>query len=234
MLKRFLRSPEVCDVMSASEIKAKIFIVEDHPIVCDGYVLILEAEDGLQLCGFASTESEALDGLREHQPDLAIVDLMLEDGSGGVELIRRIRQLWPTIRVLVISGSDEQLFAERAIDAGATGYLSKRSATAQLTVAIRRVLNGEIVLSPPIADRVLKSRFGRANASSSPIDGLTNREMQVFRMIGEGRSTSGIADLLFLSPRTVERHRENIKRKLDLQNSTELIRHATTWNLENA
>ncbi len=207
--------------------------MEDHPIVRDGYALILGAEADIEVCGFASTEVEAVAGIGSESPQLVIVDLILEDGSSGIELIRQVHQLYPRVRMLVISGSDETLFAGRAIDAGASGYLSKRSASGQLIGAIRRVVNDEIVLSPEIASHLLRSRSNGSERPGNPAHRLTNRELQVFQMLGEGRTTAQIAELLFLSPRTVERHRENIKNKLLLPNATELLRRATQWNLEN-
>jgi DNA-binding NarL/FixJ family response regulator len=211
----------------------RVFVVEDHPIVRDGYALILGAEESIELCGFASSEAEAAASIGDVTPDLVIVDLILDDGGSGIELIRQVHQRYPQVRMLVISGSDESLYAGRSIDAGASGYLSKRSASGNLIRAIHRVMSGEIVLSSRIASQLLKSRSSRSNGTHNSVQNLTNRELQVFRMIGEGCATPKIADLLFLSPRTVERHRENIKRKLQLTNSTELVRHATRWTLEN-
>ncbi|MFK7821220.1 MAG: response regulator [Planctomycetaceae bacterium] len=207
----------------------RIFIVEDHPIVRDGYELLLASEDGIELCGFASKEQDALDGMRRTKPDVAIIDLQLDNGGSGLELIEQVKNEIPSVRMLVVSASDESLFAERAIAAGALGYLSKTSGSQSLVEAIRQVSQGEIVLSPESSNRVLKARLGHNKKSVGDVSSLTNREIQIFRLLGEGDRSAVIAEKLLISQRTVERHCENIKQKLNLPSGRELLRRATLW-----
>lgn len=211
----------------------RIFIVDDHPIVRDGYALLLGAEDDLEVCGYAADETSALTLIREQKPDLAIVDLTL-DGSHGIELIGEIRKQFPSVKVLVVSAHDEKLFAQRALRAGATGYLNKREASGGLVDSIRRALAGEVVLSPEMMNALLQSQIGQSNPQpATPVDSLSDRELHVFQLIGQGMGTRVIAEQLYLSPRTIERYRENIKAKLNLNSATQLVQYATTWVLEN-
>lgn len=166
------------------------------------------------------------------QPDAVIVDLSLEDGN-GLELIRRLKNRYPELRLLVCSMRDESLFAERAINAGAHGYINKHEVTSHVIDALRQVLAGKVYLSPDVVERII-SGFAHQKQpdSGSSIDGLSNRELEVFWLIGQGRSTAEIAKQLNLSVKTVETHREKIKRKLGLASAGELMRHAVQWDLE--
>jgi DNA-binding NarL/FixJ family response regulator len=177
---------------------------------------------------------QAIRVIHEVRPDLVIVDMTLKNGS-GLELIKEVKAMYPDVRMLVASMHDETLFAERALRAGAMGYVNKQEATRQLTKAIHQVMKDKIFLSEAMTDRMLCRSVGSDNYSDkSPIETLSDRELEVFELIGQGETTRNIAEKLHLSPKTVETYRENIKDKLNLENATELTRHAVQWVLENS
>ena len=205
----------------------RILLVDDHPIVRLGIRQMITAEPQLTVCGEAESASAALQ-LLEAKPDLAIVDLSLEEGS-GLELVRTIQETSPGTRVLVLSMHDEVLFAERALRAGARGYIMKQEAIDGLVHAIQEVLAGRLYVSDRMSQHLLE-RVGH----DSPIEGgrlgnLTDRELEVFELIGRGLGTAAIAERLDVSVKTIETYRSNIKVKLDLKDATELIRFAATW-----
>jgi DNA-binding NarL/FixJ family response regulator len=207
---------------------ARVLIVDDHPIVRLGIRQMIAAEPRLTICGEAQSAQAALELLKSLQPDLALVDLSLEDGS-GLELIRACREITPETRVLVLSMHDEALFAERALRAGARGYLMKREAIDGLGHAIAEVLAGRLFVSGRMSQHLLE-RLGRdAQFSGNRLANLTDRELEVFELIGRGIGTAAIADRLDVSVKTVETYRSNIKTKLDLKDATDLIRFAATW-----
>ncbi len=210
----------------------RVLIVDDHPIVRQGYQQLLSGEADLEVCGQAEDISQALRIARETNPHLAIVDLALKAGN-GLEVIKGLKALNPEIKMLAASALDETLFAERALRAGAQGFISKQEAVENLVAAIRAVLSENIYLSPRMTQRLLHHVSGRPSTEeSSPVDRLTDRELEVFQLLGEGHSTRQIASRMHLSPKTIDRYRDNIKHKLQLKNATELIRQATQWVLE--
>jgi DNA-binding NarL/FixJ family response regulator len=211
---------------------AKILIVDDHPSVREGLALRISLHSDLEVCGEAETEDGALALVKQMAPDLVLVDISLKSGH-GVELIKRIRSLDPTIKMLVITGFQESLYAERAFRAGALGYLNKQESNEKMIEAIRTVLAGERFLSPEISRRLINQALGASDATKTPIEHLTDRELEIFRMIGEGLTTSAIANQLHLSTHTIDTHRENIKRKLAVSTAAELSRAAVQWLLEN-
>ena len=212
---------------------ARVLIVDDHPIVRKGYALLIGNQQDLQICGEAASKDEAIDQVGKTSPHLLIVDIRLKD-SDGIDLIKQLKSQRPHVRILVVSALDEDLFAERAIQAGALGYMNKEEATENLIEAIRTVLRGELYLSERTTKRLLRRRVGCDLAgATSPIQALTDRELFVFRLIGQGLSTRRIAAEMQLSAKTIERYRENIKAKLELADATELVRRATQWVLEN-
>lgn len=218
----------------ATSTTTRILIVDDHPIVRHGYTQLIGNQPDLEVCGSAEGEQEALELAKATHPALAIVDIMLKNGN-GIELVKEFRSRYSGMKILIISAHDENLYAERALNAGAMGYVNKQEATEKLIEAIRKVLAGEVYVSEQITRRLLRRRVA-GNQSVEPtaaIAALTDRELQVYEMIGHGRSTQKIAAVLHLSPKTIERYKENIKHKLDIGNSTELVRHATRWVLEN-
>jgi DNA-binding NarL/FixJ family response regulator len=210
----------------------KILIVDDHPSVREGLALRISLHADLEVCGEAESEDQAVALVKQLKPDLVLVDISLKSGH-GLELIKRIRSMDPTVRMLVISGFQESLYAERACRAGALGYLNKQESSEKMIEAIRTVLGGERFLSPEISRRLISQALGSSDRKKTPIEQLTDRELEVFRMIGEGLSTGIIANRLFLSTHTIDTHRENIKRKLTLNSAAELSRAAVQWLLEN-
>lgn len=214
------------------EKSSHILIVDDHPLVRQGMATLIREEPNLAVCGQTGSIIEALALAREQSPDLAIVDLSLADGN-GLDLVKRLRLDQPAVRVLVCSMHDEALFAHRAIKAGAMGYIGKEEATTQIVDAIQRVLEGKTWLSANAAARMpdVTSR-GTVPCDADTLDRLSNRELEVFRLIGTGLGTSKIAERLHLSIKTVETHRENIKKKLNVSSGGELNRRAMQWVLE--
>ncbi|MBN2578814.1 MAG: response regulator transcription factor [Pirellulales bacterium] len=212
--------------------KHRVLIVDDHPIVRRGLTELISQEPDLEVCGEAADTAEALALLETVYPDAAIIDISLKSGH-GLELIAQIKAKNENIRMLVSSMHDELLFAERALRAGALGYLPKQEPIEKLIEALRQVLRGEIYLSPRMANRMMHVLIGQS-VDGDPIKSLSNRELEVFEMIGQGMTTQNIARKLELSAKTIETHREKIKSKLNLKNSAELNRRAVQWVLENS
>jgi DNA-binding NarL/FixJ family response regulator len=211
---------------------ARIIVVDDHPLVRVGLVQLISEEPDLEVCGEAHSVLEALKLVEKLQPDLVVVDLSLSDGS-GLDLIGQIKAQHKEVKMLVSSMHDESLFAERVLRAGAQGFVSKQEASDQVVHAIRRILSGKIYLSSQMADRMLSFlTHGEQDENTSPIERLSNRELQIFELIGRGLTTRQIAQQLHLSVKTIETHRESVKRKLMLKSNLELIRHAVQWALE--
>ncbi len=211
---------------------AKILIVDDHPLVREGLALRISLHADLKVCGEAESEDQAFALVLELAPDLVLVDISLKSGH-GIELLKRIRAHNPAIKMLVISGFQESLYAERTFRAGALGYLNKQESNEKMIAAIRTVLAGQRFLSPEISRRLVEQALNGTDATKTPIERLTDRELEIFRMIGEGMTTGAIANRLFLSTHTIDTHRENIKRKLALNTAAELSRTAVQWLLEN-
>jgi DNA-binding NarL/FixJ family response regulator len=209
--------------------KRKIFIVDDHPIVRRGLSQMINQETDLTVCGEADSAQHALESLKKSQPDLMIVDISLQ-GIDGIELIKIIKTRYENLPVLVVSMHDESLFAERALRVGARGYIMKQEAIEKMMEAIRRVLRGELYISEGVSANIVK-RFinGKAENAQSAIEILSDRELEVFQLIGHGVGTRQIADNLNVSIKTVESYRANIKEKLKLKNATELMKHAIHW-----
>lgn len=224
-----------------SEIKpmTRVLIVEDHEIVRHGYAQLIGSEAGLQICGESEDASTAMRLVFETKPDLVLVDIALKNGH-GLELCKQIRA-WNEqaghreIKMLVVSAHDEELYAERALHSGAAGYLNKGETAGRLLEAIRHVMEGRIYLSQTITDRVLgRLMNGHYEDNQTPIESLSDRELQVFELIGKGFTTREVAENLDLSPKTVETYRENLKQKLNLQNANQLVRAAVQFVLEEA
>lgn len=213
----------------------KILIVDDHPLVRQGLELLINQRPGWAVCGHAGSTAEALQQLVADKPDLVLVDVSLQDGS-GLELIKEVKARSPEIRMLVLSNHDESVYAERALRAGASGYVNKLEAGDKLLHCIEEVLKGKIALSRQMTERMVARAVGGHGQGeiAQPIESLSDRELEVFELIGRGLTTRQIASKLFLSPKTVETYRESIKTKLDLSNSTQLVRTAVRWVLEGA
>jgi DNA-binding NarL/FixJ family response regulator len=211
----------------------RVLVIDDHPLVRQGLRQLIESEDSLIVCGEAADTTEALRLIEAEEPDLALVDISLRSGN-GIELIKQIKARRPEVKTLVYSMHDETLYAERALHAGAMGYVNKEELADTLMAAVRQVLQGGIHLSPRMIDRVLHrvAQGGEGRLPHNSIENLSNRELEVFELIGRAQTTREIAKKLHLSIKTVETHRENIKNKLNLSNSAELARHAVQWVLE--
>jgi len=218
--------------MTLSTQIARVLVVDDHPVVRRGLAELINDEPDMEVCGEASDAPDALRQVETKHPDVVVVDISLQSGN-GIELIQQIKDRDESIKTLVSSMHDESLFAERALRAGAMGYLNKQEPTERVIDAIREVLNGQVYLSPRMANRLLQSVVGGETLVQDPIGNLSNRELEVFELIGQGLTTKKIAGRLHLSPKTIETHREKIKTKLNLSNSTELSRRAVQWVLEN-
>lgn len=209
--------------------RKSILIVEDHPMVRRGLASLLETEPDLRVCSEVASRSAALEAIRQHTPDLVVVNLMLED-SNGLDLLKDLMADHPEIPALVLSMHDESVYAERAFRAGARGYVTKSELDETVLLACRRVLDGETFMSPTFeAQFARKFLSGGALTKNSPLATLTDRQLQVFRMIGEGSSTRQIAESLHLSVKTIESHIEHLKQKLGLDSRAKLTHQATRW-----
>jgi DNA-binding NarL/FixJ family response regulator len=206
-------------------------IVDDHPLVRRGLAETIANESDMEVCGEAADATEALRLVESVRPQVMIVDLSLKSGH-GIDLIEQIKARDDQIKMIVSSMHDEALFAERVLRAGAMGYLNKQEPTERLVDAIRQVMRGETALSPRMANRLLHSVVGGESWGQDPMQTLSNRELEVFDMIGQGMSTKQIAGKLRLSHKTIETHREKIKTKLNLNNASELSHRAVQWVLE--
>jgi DNA-binding NarL/FixJ family response regulator len=206
-----------------------ILIVDDHPVLRRGLSALIESEPDLAVGGEAATCVAALDAIRTTEPDLVIVDLAL-GASDGLDLIKDMRKRHPAIPALVLSMQDEAVYAERALRAGAKGFVTKQELDETVLIAIRRVLDGDLYMSDQLETR-LAARFvgGRTLDTASTLGALSDRELQVFRLIGQGRTTRQIAETLHLSIKTIESHREHIKNKLTIETAAELAQRATQW-----
>jgi len=209
--------------------KREVLIVDDHPIVRQGLAQMIDQEQDLHVCGQAEDAHEAMRAIRQLQPDMVTVDISLKDTS-GIELIKDIKVQYPNLPVLTLSMHDEGIYAERALRAGARGYIMKQEATEKVVTAIRRVLSGEVYVSDGMAAKMVsKLVAGPAETGGSPVDRLSDRELEVFRLIGAGYGTREMAEKLHLSIKTIETYRAHIKDKLDLVDANELLRAAITW-----
>lgn len=207
----------------------RILIVEDHPIVRRGFASLINHEPDLVVCGQAEDLHGALRAVEELQPDLVLIDIFLKDSS-GIDLIKALQERSKGLPVLVVSMHEESLYADRVIRAGAMGYVMKREAEQTIVTAIRRVLEGRVYLSDRMQERVLLSFSGRrTDTSRSPLQALTDRELEIFGRLGHGQSIRKIAEDLHLSIKTVDAHRARIKEKLGLESSTEVLQHAVRW-----
>lgn len=212
--------------------KIRIFVVDDHPLMRDGMALLISAEADLQICGSAGSIQEALTQVATTRPDLMVVDLSLKDGL-GLDLIKTVKERHPQVRVLVVSAYEENLYAERALRNGAAGYVNKQECESTLLNAIRTVLAGRRYVSEEILQRLLNQAIdGAESDTGDPVERLTNRELEIFRLIGQGVTPAVIAKQLHISPHTIDSHREKIRHKLGLENGRELMQRAMRWVLE--
>lgn len=211
--------------------KSRVFVVDDHPIVRQGLALLINREPDLLVCGDAEDAHTAMQAIAANPPDIMIVDISL-NGPDGLDLLKNIRARFPGLPVLILSMHDESIYAERVLRAGAQGYIMKQESTDKVLLALRRILSHEIYVSERIANRMLQRYIGTPGTGQpSSISDLTDRELEVFRLIGEGHSTRQIAEDLHISVKTVESYQAHIKEKLSLRSSRELVQHAIQWNI---
>jgi DNA-binding NarL/FixJ family response regulator len=211
--------------------KTRVFVVDDHPIVRQGLALLINREQDLHVCGEAEDAQTAIQSVPASKPDILIVDISL-NGPDGLDLLKDVRIRYPQLPVLILSMHDESIYAERALRAGAQGYIMKQEATEKVLTALRRILSNEIYVSERIANRMLQRYIGNPNSDRpTSIADLTDRELEVFRLIGEGHSTRQIAEQLHISVKTVESYQAHIKEKLSLRSARELVQHAIQWSI---
>ncbi len=207
----------------------QIYIVEDHPVMRQGYAALVEGEMGLEICGETGSAPEAHQEIHETEPDLAIVDLSLQEGS-GLELVKNLRDLCPDLPILVVSVHDEELYAERVLQAGASGYLRKSVSTEKIVTAIHRILEGGLFFEEGLKKQMLSRLHGAdSKTASSMLEDLSDRELEVFEYMGQGLTSNEIAEELNLSPKTIDTYRSRAKKKLGLDSNAALRRRAVVW-----
>jgi DNA-binding NarL/FixJ family response regulator len=209
--------------------QSRVVVVDDHPIVRQGLAQMINREPDLVVCGEAEEARSALQVIAALKPDIVVIDISLS-GPSGIEILKTIRQTDSNLKVLILSMHDETVYAERVLRAGAHGYIMKQEATEMVLVALRRILGGEVYVSNRVANRMLRQLVsGAPRARQSEVDDLTDRELEVFRLIGEGHGTRQISDSLHLSVKTVKTYQSHIKEKMGLRNARELVQYAIQW-----
>jgi len=210
--------------------KTRILVVDDHPIVRQGLAQLIEEEPDLEVCAQAEDAPEAMSLIKKLGPDFLIIDISLKETS-GMELIKDVKAAYPNLPVLALSMHDESLYAERSLRAGARGYVMKSEATVKVVDAIRKILSGRIYVSENVAAKMMNKIVGaQPDVGASAIERLSDRELEVFSLIGQGYGTRKIADRLHLSVKTIETYRAHIKNKLNLTDATELLQYAIRWS----
>jgi DNA-binding NarL/FixJ family response regulator len=209
--------------------KSRVFLVDDHPLVREGLTNLINEQDDLAVCGEAEDSTGAMAGVAETRPDVALIDISLKNES-GLELVKNLESEFPLVALIVLSMHDEALYAERALRAGARGYVMKRETTKSMLTAIRRVLDGDVYVSDRVVN-VMARRLGtsRKAAASTPVERLSDRELEIFRLLGQGRTTSQIAEDLGLSLKTVQAYCARAKEKFGVNSLAELLRAAIRW-----
>jgi DNA-binding NarL/FixJ family response regulator len=205
--------------------KSTIYLIDDHPVIVQGISMLIDAEPDLSVVGASGSWTVALKEIAQLKPSVVVLDITLASAN-GVEVLKNLRVHFPEQKVLMLSMHDENLYASRSMKAGAWGYLMKASATEEVVIAIRQILKGEIYLSPGMSKRVISQLAGRAPAGASPLELLSDRELEVYELVGEGLSTRMIAGRLHLSVKTIESHKAHVKDKLGLQTANDLVQHA--------
>jgi DNA-binding NarL/FixJ family response regulator len=207
----------------------RVLIVDDHPLLRKGVSQLIDQEKDLAVVAEAEDGNKAITAIETTKPDVALIDITLS-GASGIELLKNLKVLFPKLKMLVLSMHDESIYAPRALRAGASGYVMKQEGAEKVLTALRKVLRGEVYVSERLGSRMLHTLVkGRAPLSSSPAEQLSDRELEVFDLIGQGHGTRHIAEKLHLSIKTIESHRAHIKEKLNLQNANELVHHAIQW-----
>jgi DNA-binding NarL/FixJ family response regulator len=216
---------------TARATRKRVLVVDDHPLLRQGLAMLINQQQDMQVCGEAEEAHLAMQCIAQQNPDIVILDISLK-GPDGLDLLKSIRALQPDLPVLILSMHDEAIYAERALRARANGYIMKQEATEKVLVALRRILNGDVYLSDNMSSRMLQQFIdGAPSLLQSRIATLSDRELEVFRQIGEGHATREIAEELHLSVKTVETYQAHIKEKLSLRSGRELIQHAIQWKV---
>jgi RNA polymerase sigma factor (sigma-70 family) len=213
---------------SPAQKKSRILIIDDHVMVREGVAEIIKHEPDLDVCGTATTAHEGIEAVRKLKPDLILVDITLP-GKNGIEFIKDVRAMNPDLRILVMSMHDESLYVDRVLRAGGRGYIRKQEGGEKLIAALRRVVRGEIAVSEKMTGKLLEKFSGRKTIDS-PLEGLSDRELEVFQLIGQGKTMKEIGHELHISPKTVEVHRSHIREKLKVTSAAELIAYAARWS----
>lgn len=215
--------------MAKKKDTVRILIVDDHPIVRQGLADLINHEDEFEVCGHAEDGREAMEQIRKLDPDLVTIDITLKD-TGGLELIKDVKSQYPKLAMLVISMHDEKLYGERVLRAGAKGYIMKHEATENVIDAIHKVFSGQVYVSSNMAEQMVRSFVsGGTRSQASAVNSLSDRELEVFRLIGQGYGTRKIAEMLHLSVKTIETYRAHIKNKLSLDDAAQLLQYAVQW-----
>lgn len=218
--------------MQGNHESKKILVVDDHPVVRRGLAQFIDQEDGLTTCAGVADEHEAYTAIAVRQPDLVIVDLELKNGLSGLEFIKELRRQYPGLPILVFSMHDEAIYAERALRAGAQGYVVKQEKHGTIIQAIRAVLQGQLYVTGQVALRILQLQHKGSFGEETPVASLSDRELEVMRLLGQGYRTRHIAERLNLSAKTIEVYKARIRKKLMLKDTAELVRYAIKWNVE--
>jgi DNA-binding NarL/FixJ family response regulator len=208
--------------------KYRIFLIDDHPLVREGLASLINQQQDMVVCGQAEDSAEALTKIRENRPDVALVDISLKNES-GLELVKNLEAEFPLVALIVLSMHDEALYAERALRAGARGYVMKRETTKNVLTAIRRVLGGDVYVSERVVNAMARRMNSRKPDATSPVEQLSDRELEIFRLLGQGRTTSQIAEDLHLSLKTVQAYCARAKEKFGVNSLSELLRAAIRW-----
>jgi DNA-binding NarL/FixJ family response regulator len=215
--------------MSTKQNPVRVLIIDDHPIVRQGITQLINQQKDLTVCGEAGDVRNALDSIEKCKPDIVILDLSL-NGASGIELLKDIKIRYPRTPILILSMHDEGIYAPRALRAGASGYIMKQEGPEKVVAGIRKILNGEVYLSEKLGAKLLSQMAGgRSTIAASPVEQLSDRELEIFTLIGQGYATRAISEKLHLSVKTIESHRAHIKEKLNLKNASELVHHAIQW-----
>jgi DNA-binding NarL/FixJ family response regulator len=227
--KATTKTPVESKPTTPAPIRKRVLLVDDHPMMRAGLAQLINRQPDMVVCAEAGNPSEVFNLLSQGDPHLMLTDLTMP-GRGGIEFIKDLAALHPDLPILVVSMHDEVVYAERCLRAGAKGYIMKESGSENLLIALRRVLEGQTYVSAGMSERILSNLSARKpRGSDSPIQALSDREFEVFQLVGQGKSTREIAEQLHLSPKTVDVHRTHIREKLDLKDVTALVRYAVRW-----
>ena len=215
--------------ISSNKKTNRVLIIDDHPLLRQGIAMLINSQKDMEVCGQSDDALTAITTIEKLKPDVVVLDITLKTHN-GIELLKNIKARFPELHVLVLSMHDENIYAPRAFRAGAAGYVMKHEATDNVIAALRKILAGEVYMSTTLGERLLSRMVGgKAAPLRSPVDELTDRELEVFTLLGKGMGTRPIAEKLHLSVKTIESHRAKIKEKLNLKTATELVHHAIQW-----